>query len=111
MSPQQSEPCPSQASTLQAPSLSDIEEEMGHNAERAEEVQQELAQRRALLGQELRKAQTIQRKKALLVNIIEEEMVHQTQISVLSQLHLHQTKEIRSQSDEMQHLLTLLERQ
>ena len=38
-------------------------------------------------------------------------MAHQTQVSVLSQLHLQQAKVIKSKSDEIRHLLTLLEKQ
>ena len=38
-------------------------------------------------------------------------MAHQTQVSVLSQLHIHQAKEIKSQSNEIRCLSTLLEKQ
>ena len=91
--------------------MSNIEEGKGHNVERTQELQQELGQRRALLEQELAKAQSLQGKEVLLANIIEDEMAHQTQVSVLSQLHLCQAKEIKSQSDEIRHLSTLLEKQ
>ena len=84
---------------------------MGHNADRAQELQQELAQLRASLHQELAEAQALQGKEALLANIIEEEMTHQTQILVLSQLHLQQAEEIKSQSDQIKCLSTLLEKQ
>ena len=73
---------------------------MGHNVESAQELQQEIAQRRALLEQELAKVQTLQGKEALLANIIEEN-AHWTQVSVLSQLHLCHVKEIKFQSDEI----------
>ena len=43
MNPEQPEPSPFQASALQALSLSDIEEGMGHNVERDQELQQEIA--------------------------------------------------------------------
>ena len=78
MNPDQPEPCPSKASVLQALSLSDIKEGMGHNVERAQELKQELAQRRASLEQESAKAQALQGKEALLANVIEEEMAYQT---------------------------------
>ena len=81
MNPEQPEPSPSKASALQALSLSDIEEGMGHNVERTQELQQELARRRASLEQELAKAQALQGKEALLANIIEEEMAHWTELS------------------------------
>ena len=92
-------------------SLSNIEKGMGQNVERAEELQQGLAQRRASLEQELAQAQAFQGKEALLVNIFQEEMAHQTQVLVLCQLHLHQAKEIKSQSEEIWCLSTLLEKQ
>ena len=38
-------------------------------------------------------------------------MAHWTQVSVLSHLHLQQAKEIKSQSKEIRHLCTLLEKQ
>ena len=84
---------------------------MGHNAERAQELQEELGQRRASLHQDLAEAQTLQGKEALLANIIEEEMAHQKQVLVLSHLHLQQAKEIKSQSNEIRHLSSLLEKQ
>ena len=107
MNPEQLEPNSSPASAL---ALSNIEEGMGHNAERAQELQ-ELAQRRAFLHQDLAKAQALQGKEALLADIIEEEMAQWTQVSVLSHLHLQQAKEIKSQSDEIRCLSTLLEKQ
>ena len=84
---------------------------MGHNAERAQVLQDEFAQRRASLQQDSAEAQALQGKEALLANIIEEEMAYQTQVSVLSHLHLQQAKEIKSQSDEIRHLSTLFEKQ
>ena len=84
---------------------------MGHSAERAQELQEELAQRRASLHQDSAEAQALQGKEALLADIIEEEMAHQTQVSVLSHLHLQQDKEMKSQSDEIRHLFTMLEKQ
>ena len=44
-------------------------------------------------------------------DIIEEEMAHKTQVLVLSHLHLQQAEEIKSQSDEIRCLSTLLEKQ
>ena len=85
MNPEQLEPSSSPASAL---TLSNIEEGMGHNAERVQELQEELAQRRASLHQDLAEAQALQGKEALLANIIQEEVVHQTQVFVLSHLHL-----------------------
>ena len=108
MNPEQVEPSFSPPSAL---ALSNMEEGMGHNVERAQVLQEELAQRRASLHHYSAEAQALQGKEALLADIIEEEMAHQTQVSVLSHLHLQQAKEIRSQSDEIRHLSTLLEKQ
>ena len=84
---------------------------MGHNAEKAQALQDELALRRASLHHDSTEAQALQGKEALLANIIEEEMAHQTQVLVLSHLYLQQVKEIKSQSNEIRHLSTLLEKQ
>ena len=108
MNPEQLEPGSSPASAL---ALSSIEEGMGHNAERAQALQHELTQRRASLHHDSAEAQALQGKEALLANIIEEEMAYWMQVSVLSHLHLQQAKEIKSQSDEIRHLSTLLEKQ
>ena len=91
MNPEHLEPSSPPATAL---ALSSIEEDMGHNAERAWELQEELAQRRASLHQDLAEAQALQGKEALLADIIEEEMAHQTQVVVLSHLHLQQAKEL-----------------
>ena len=107
MNPEQVEPSFSQASAL---ALSNMEEGMGHNAERAQALQDELAQRRASLHHDYTEAQP-SRKEALLADIIEEEMAHLTQVSVLSHLHLQQAKEIKSQSNEIRCLSTLLKKQ
>ena len=108
MNPEQVEASLSPPSAL---ALSNMEEGMGHNAERVQALQDELAQRRASLHQDSTEAQALQGKEALLADIIEEEMAHQTQASVLSHLHLQQAEEIKSQSKEIRHLSTLLEKQ
>ena len=102
---------PEMNSALQALALSDIEEGMGHNVTRAQGLQEELAQRRASLLQDSTEAQALKGQEELLVEIVEEEMAHRTQVSVLSHLHLRQAEEIRAQSDEIKRLSTLLEKQ
>ena len=108
MNSEQGEPSFSPPSAL---ALSNIEEGMGHNVERAQALQEELVQRRASLHHDSVKAQALQGQEALLANIIEEEMAHQTQVLVLSHLHLQQAKEIKSHSEEIRWLSTLLEKQ
>ena len=78
MNPEQPEPCPSQASAPQTLLVSDIEEGMGHNVKRVQELQQELVQRRTSLDQESSAAKALQGKEALLADIREEEMAPQT---------------------------------
>ena len=77
MNPEQIEPSSSPASPL---ALNSIEEGIRHNVERSQELQEELAQRRASREALQGKAS----REALLANIIEEEMAHQTQVLVLS---------------------------
>ena len=108
MNPEQVEPSFSPPSAL---ALSNMEEGMGHNPERAQALQDELPQTRASLHHDSTEAQALQGKEALLADIIEEEMAHWTQVSVLSHLHLQQAEEIKSQANEIRHLSTLLEKQ
>ena len=102
---------PKMNSALQALALSDIEEGMGHNMTRAQGLQEELTQGRASLLQDSAETQALNGQEELLVKIVEEEMAHQTQVSVLSHLHLRQAEDIRAQSNEIKRLSTLLEKQ
>ena len=95
MNPEQREPSFSPPSAL---ALSNMEEGMGQNIERAQALQEDLSQRRASLQHQSAEAQALQGQEALLADIIEEEMAHRTQVSVLLQLHLQQAKEIKTQS-------------
>ena len=60
MNPEQLEPSFSPPSVL---ALSSMEKGMGHNAERAQELQDDLAQRRASLHHDSAEAQALQGKK------------------------------------------------
>ena len=111
MNPESADMSPKQSSALQALALSNIEEGMGHNVTRAQGLQEELAQRRASLLQDSAEAQALKGQEELLAEIVEEEMAHQMQVSVLSHLHLRQAEEIKAQSNEIKRLSTLLERQ
>ena len=82
---------------------------MGCNVEWIQGIQEDLVQSRAPLSQESAVAQALQGKESMLADIIEEEIAHRMQISVLSQLHFRQAEEIQVQSHEIQHLSTLLE--
>ena len=84
---------------------------MGHNVTRAQGLQEELAQRRASFLQDSAGAQALKGQEELLGKIVEEEMAHQMQVSVLSHLHLRQAEEIKAQSNEIKRLSTLLEKQ
>ena len=111
MNTEKAELSPEMNSALQVLALSDIEEGMGHNVTRAQGLQEELAQRRTSLLQDSAEAQALKRQEELLAEIVEEEMAHWTQVSVLSHLHLRQAEGIRAQSDEIKRLSTLLEKQ
>ena len=101
MNPENAEASPELNSTLQALALSDIDEGMEHNVMRAQGLQEELAQRRASLLQNSAEAQALKGQEELLAEILEEEMAHQMQVSVLSHLHLRQAEEIKAQSNEI----------
>ena len=111
MNTENAEVSPKLNSALQALALSDIEEGMGYNVTRAQGLQEELAQRRASVLQNSAEAQALKGQEELLAEIVEEEMPHQMQVSVLSHLHLRQAEEIKAQSDEIKRLSTLLEKQ
>ena len=83
---------------------------MGQNVTRAQELQEELAKRRASLLHDSAKAHALKGQEALLAEIVEE-MAHKTQVLVLLHLHLQQAEEIKAQSEEIKRLSTLLERQ
>ena len=88
MNPKNAKMSPEHSSALQALALSNIKEGMGHNPTRAQELQEELAQRRASLLKHSAEAQALKGQEELLAEIVEEEMAHQMQVSVLSHLHL-----------------------
>ena len=108
MNSEQREPSFSPPSVL---ALSNMEEGMGHNIERAQALQEDIAQGRASLNHHSAEAQALQGQEDLLADIIEEEMAHWMQVLVLSHLHLQLAEEIKSQSKEIRHLSTLLEKQ
>ena len=110
MNPENAEISPKHSSALQALAFSNIKEGMGQNVTRAQELQEEPAQRRTSFLQDSAEAQALKGQEALLAEIVEGEMAHQTQVSVLSHLHLQQA-EIKAQSEEIKRLSTLLERQ
>ena len=111
MNTEKAESSPKMNSALQALALRDIDEGMGHNVTRAKGLQEELAQRRASLLQDSTEAQALKGQEELLAEMVEEEMAHRTQVSVLPHLHLRQAEEIKAQSDEIKRLSTLLEKQ
>ena len=111
MNPENTEARPKLNSALEALALSNIEEGMGYNITRAQGVQEELAQRRASLLQDSADAQALKGQEEMLAEIVEEEMAHWMQVSVLLHLHLRQAEEIKAQSDEIKRLSTLLEKQ
>ena len=108
MNPESTEFSPKQSSALQPLAFSNIEEGMGHNPKGCKK---NLAKGEPHSFQDSAEAQALKGQEELLAKIVEEEMAHQTQISVLSHLHLRQAEEIKAQSDEIRRLSTLLEKQ
>ena len=88
MNPENAEISHKHSSALQALVLINIEEGMGQNVTRAQGLQEELTQRRASLLQDSAEAQALKDQDALLAEIVEEEMAHWTQVSVLLHLQL-----------------------
>ena len=88
MNPENMELSPKKTSALQALALSNMGEGIGQHVTRAQGLQKELAQRRASLSKESAEAQALQGKEALLAEIVDVEMAHRTQVSVLSHLQL-----------------------
>ena len=88
MNPEKPEPCPSQATPLQALSLSNIAEGMGHNIKRACTTIGTSSEKH-LIGTNNSWSTNPEGKEALLTDIMEQDMTYQTQVMVLSQLHLH----------------------
>ena len=80
MNPKNAEMNPKHSSTLQALALSNIKG-MGQNVTRAQGLQEELAQRRSSLLQDSAAAQALKGQEALLAEIVEEEMAHQTHVT------------------------------
>ena len=95
MNPESAKMSHKHSSALQALALSNIEEGMGHNLTRAQGLQEELAQRRGSLLQDSAEAQALKGQEKLLAEIVEEEMAHQMQVSVLLHLCLQQAEEIK----------------
>ena len=111
MNPKNVEMSPKHSSALQALFLSNIKEGIGQNVTRAQGLWEELAQRRASLLQDSAEAEALKGQEALLAEVVEEEMAHWTQVSVLLHLYPWQAEEIKAQSKEIQRLSTLLVRQ
>ena len=63
----------------------------------------------AKLVDQVANLQDLQAQAQQLAEIMEEEMTHQEQVSVLSHMHLQQAEEVKSQSQEIYHLLALVE--
>ena len=80
MNSEQREPGFSPPSAL---ALRNMEEGMGHNIERVWALQEDIAQKRASFNHYSAEAQALQGQEDLLANIIEEEMAHWMQVSVL----------------------------
>ena len=105
-------------SVLQSLSASDLEDSLERNICQTQAMQAQIAHAMSQLEEEPtvrpepddQAAQLLQQDKQL-AKIIEEEMTHREQVSVLSHMHLQQAEEVKAQSQEIRQLSALVEQQ
>ena len=105
-------------SMLQSLSVSDLEDSLEHNIYHFQVMWAQIAPKMSKLQEkhvqqanQADQAACLQGKDQQLAEIKEEEMTHQEQVSVLSQMHLQQMEEVKVQSQEIWHLSALVEQQ
>ena len=105
-------------SVLQSLSASNLEDSLDRNICQAQAMQAQIANTMSGIEEEPavraepdhQAAQLLQEDQQL-VGILEEEMTHREQVSVLSHMHLQQTEEVKAQSQEIRRLSALVEQQ
>ena len=105
-------------SMLQSLSMSDLEDSLEQSACHAQAIQAQIAVKMSKLQEEptqqaelVNQAAHLQAQYQQLAKIMEEEMTHCKQMSILSCMHLQQAEEVKAQSQEIHHLLALVEQQ
>ena len=105
-------------SVLQSLSASDLEDSLDRNICWTQAMQAQIAKAMSRIEEEPtvraepddQAAQLIQQDQQL-AEILEEEMIHREQVSVLSCMHLQQVEEVKAQSQEIRRLLALVKQQ
>ena len=102
----------------QSLSVSDLEDSLEHNICHTQAMQAQIAVEMTKLQEEpaqqaeqINQAANLQAQDQQLAEIMEEEMTHHEQVSVLSCMHLQQVEEVKAQSQEICCLLVLDEQQ
>ena len=100
-------------SMLHSLSTSDLEDSLYQNICHTQAMQAQIAQAMSRLEEERASQaepnnQTAQLQQDRQLAKIMEEMTHQEQVSVLSQMHLQQAEEVKAQSEEIRCLLALV---
>ena len=102
---------------LQSLSASDLEDSLDRNICQTEAMQAQIANAMSRIEEEPtvraepddQAAQLLQDQE--LAKILEEEMTHREQVSVLSHMHLQQVEEVKAQSQEIRRLSALVKHQ
>ena len=104
-------------SVLQSLSRSDLEDSLDRNIHQTQAMWAQIAHAMSRLEEPTSQAEPtnqaaqLQQQKQQLAKMLEEEMTHREQVSVLSHMHLQQVEEIKAQSHEIWQLLALVEQQ
>ena len=108
-------------SMLQSLSVSDVEDSLEGKIYHTQGMQVQIAAEMSKLQEEpsqqaklvdpVTNLQDLQTQNQQLAEIMEEEMTHQDEVSVLLHMCLQQVEEVKAQSQEIHHLLALVEQQ
>ena len=105
-------------SMLQSLSTSDLEDSLNRNIHQTQAMWAKIADAMSQIEEEPaaraepdNQAAHLIHQDQQLAEILEDEMTHREQVSVLSHMHLQQVKEVKSQSQEIRRLSALVEQQ
>ena len=105
-------------SVLQSLSMSDLEDSLDRNICQTQATQAQIANAISQIEEEPAARAELEDQAAQLIQqdlqlaeILEDEMTHKEQVSVLSCMHLQQVEEVKSQSQEIRRLSALVEQQ
>ena len=108
-------------SVLQSLSASDLEDKLERNIHHTQAIWAQIAHemskiqekptQKTMLEQQVANLEYLQMQDQQLAKIMEKEMTHQKQMTVLCHMHLQQVEEVKAQSQEIRHLSALIEKQ